>query len=290
MKTARFFLLALAVSFAAHADFSYTMTSKSSGMMAAAGGQAAKYYLKGQKYMMDMNAITVIVDFDSQTVTTINKTQKTYTVTPFAQLAQMAGGAAMPDVQVDFKQTGEHKNINGFDASQAVMTMQMEMPQAQSEMKMQLEMEFWVSKDVPGAKELGAFYERNSDRFPWGAMGAGGNPNAKSAMIAMMKKLSGMNGVPVLQIVRVKSAGGGPQMSQAQQDRMAQARQQLEAMAARGGPQGDAAKQALARMGAMSGGSGGALSETTMEGSAYSTASIPDSVFAVPAGFQKTEK
>jgi hypothetical protein len=71
---------------------------------------------------------------------------------------------------------------------------------------------------------------------------------------------------------------------------MAQARQQLEAMAARGGPQGDAAKQALARMGAMSGGSGGALSETTMEGSAYSTASIPDSVFAVPAGFQKTEK
>ncbi len=283
MKTARCLLLVLAVSFAARADFSYTMTSKASGMMAAAGGQTTKYYLKGQKYMMDMPSMAIIVDFDSQTVTSINKTQKTYTVTPFAQLAQTTGGANMSDVQFDFKETGEHKTINGFNASQAVMTMQV---QAQQGMQMQMEMEFWTSPDVPGARELGAFYKRNAEHFPWAAIGGGGNPNAQKAMVTMQKKLAGMNGVPVLVIVRVKPPAGNQAQAQQMQAGMAQARQRLEAMAAQGGPQGDAAKQALARMGAISGG-GGALSETTMEASGFSRDSIPDSVFAVPAAFEK---
>jgi hypothetical protein len=69
---------------------------------------------------------------------------------------------------------------------------------------------------------------------------------------------------------------------------MQQGMAQLQAMAQQGGPQGDAAKQALARMGALSG--SGALSETTIEASGFSTASIPDSVFAIPAGFQKTDR
>jgi hypothetical protein len=62
----------------------------------------------------------------------------------------------------------------------------------------------------------------------------------------------------------------------------------MEAMAKQGGPQAAAAQQALARMGG--GATGGSLFETTMESSGFSSSSIPDSVFAIPAGFQASDK
>jgi hypothetical protein len=71
---------------------------------------------------------------------------------------------------------------------------------------------------------------------------------------------------------------------------MAQARARLEELAKQPGPAGDQAKQALARMGgAPSGGGAGGL-DITMEAGSFSSSSIPDSVFAIPAGYQKSEK
>lgn len=285
MKIARLLMIVLAAGAIAKADFSYTTTRKTtSGMMAGGGEQSSKYYLKGQKMLMDMGNMAILLDFDAQTVTTTYKADKKYSVKPFGELVQAASGGT--DLQVDFKETGQHKTINGFDATESVMTVQMEMPQAQG-MKMQMEVEYWTSPDVPGAQEMHAFFQRNKDKFPWAAMmGGSANPNAQKAMVEMQKRVTSMNGVPVLEVVRVKSAGNGQQMAQMQQG-MAQARARLEAMAAQGGPQAEAAKQALARMGAASGGPGGVLSETTMESSGFSTGSIPDSVFAIPAGFSK---
>jgi hypothetical protein len=71
---------------------------------------------------------------------------------------------------------------------------------------------------------------------------------------------------------------------------MAQARARLEEMQKQGGPQAQAAAQALARMGAAPGGGGGSGFEINMESSNFSTASIPDSIFAIPAGYQQSEK
>jgi hypothetical protein len=86
----------------------------------------------------------------------------------------------------------------------------------------------------------------------------------------------------LLQTAGTKSPGG------AQTDKMQQARAQLEAMIQQGGPGADAARQALARM--PKAGAGGALFEVAMESSDFSTSSIPDSAFAVPAGFQKVDR
>lgn len=295
MHTVRMLVLALAAGAAAHADFSYTMSRKTSGPMAG-GDQATKYYLKGQKMMIDLGMTAVIMDFDAQTFTNVNKSQKTYSVTPFSQAGAAGQGTPAPDIQMDFKETGEHKNINGFDATQTIINVQAEMPQAQGGMKMSMEMELWVSPDVPGAEELHGFYQRNGSKFPWGALASGNNPNSK-AMLEMQRKLTTMKGVPVLEIMRMKPAGGAaapqmPSMTPQQQAQMAQARARLEAMAAQGGPAGDAAKQALARMGAATGGggAGGSMFEITMEASGFSTGSIPGEVFAVPAGFSKVEK
>jgi hypothetical protein len=282
MKASKALLLIAILAVAARADFSYTSTRK--GAAAGQNGEVTKHYLKGQKMMMDSGNRVILIDFDTQTVTTIQPAQKTYKVANFADLGQTLQQTGA-EISVDVKETGQHKAINGFNASEFVMTIQMEMAQAKAGMKMQMEMDIWVSPDVPGSQELKAFYQKNMGRFPWATMAPGGNPNMQKAMIDLQRKMAGLNGVPVMEVVRMKSAGAGGDAQNAQLD---QARARLEEMQKQGGPQAAAAAQALARMGGASG--SGSLFETTMESTNFSTAAIPDSTFAIPAGFTKVDK
>jgi hypothetical protein len=188
---------------------------------------------------------------------------------------------------MDVKETGQKKMINGFNASQAIMTMEMENPQmSKSGMTMQMEVESWLSSEVPGAKELKAFHQKNAGNMPWAAM-TGNAAGMQKAVADVQRKMANIGGVPLLQIVKVKSVGGGAQAEQMQAG-MAQARARMEAMAKQGGPQAAAAQQALARMGGGAG--GGSLFETTIESSGFSSSTIPDSVFAIPNGFQASDK
>jgi len=288
MKSASLLVLTIAAAATAFADFSYTSTPKSTGGPVAI--PSSKYYFKGQKMKVETDNVTNILDFDAQTITSINNRQRTYTVTPFSEIGQELPNAKT-SLQAEVKETGQKKNINGYEASQLLMTMAMDNPQAQrAGMNMQVEIEMWLSPDVPGASELRSFYQKNSPKFPWAALSNGANPNMQNAIVEMQKRMAGSGGgVPVLQVIRAKSTGNGAQQAQMQQA-MGQARARLEEMAKQGGPAGDAARQALARMGAAAGGGGGSLFEMTMESSNFSTSLIPDSVFAIPAGYQKTEK
>ena len=286
MKTATLLAIMLGATATAYADFSYTMAQKNQGSSAAAAGASTTRILfKGQKMMSDRGAAATIVDFDAQTVTTVNKTQRTYSVTKFSDLGQ---GLKQNDIEtkIDVRETGQTKTIDGFNASEMVMTMEMDSPQmAQAGMKMQMEMDIWKSSDVPGAREMKAFYERNGARFPWAAMtGGSGAQGMQKAMADAQRKMAGAGGVTLLQTIRTKSAGGG-----AQNDKMQKARAQLENMIQQGGPGAAGAQQALARMPA-AGAGGGSLFEVTMESSNFSTAGIADSVFAIPAGFQKADR
>jgi hypothetical protein len=292
MKIVGLFVFTLAAAWTAHADFSYSTAPKTTGGAAgfAASMPASKYYFKGQKMKVETGDLTsLILDFDAQTVTSINNRQKTYTVTPFSEIGQDLKGLN-DRAQAEVKDTGEKKNINGYNASELLLTMAMDNPQArQAGMNMQVEVEMWLSPDVPGASELRSFYQKNSPKFPWAALGVGGNPGMQNAIVEMQKRMAGSGGgVPVLQVFRAKPAGDGAQAAQ-MQGAMAQARARLEEMAKQNGPAGDAARQALARMGGGAAG-GGALFEMTVESKDFSTSSIPESVFAVPAGYQKTEK
>ncbi len=95
------------------------------------------------------------------------------------------------DVHADIKETGEHKVINGFNATQMLMTMEMSgAGGGPPGMKMQMEMEIWVSADVPGVGDLRSFYQRNMAKFPWASLGEGTNPGMKAAMIDLQKKLA----------------------------------------------------------------------------------------------------
>jgi hypothetical protein len=292
MTVSKLFILALAAATSAHADFSYNTTSKGPAMPGGNMDQSTKHYLKGDKMMTDTGNSAMIIDFDAQTVTHINKTNKTYSVSKVSDLTSGQGPEAKAEMSADFKETGQHKTINGFNASQAMMTMQMDMPQQgqQPGMKIEMEMELWLSPDVPGYSEMEAFYKRNMSRFPWAAMAQGSNPSMRATMAELQRKMAAMHGAPVLQIVRTKMGGAGaPTMTPQQQAQMDKAKAQIEAMQKQGGPQAAAAAQMMARMNAMSGGGGGGM-EITMESSGFSAASIPDSVFAIPAGYQQTTK
>src|SRR5215471_16857261 len=130
MKTAQLLILPLACALTARADFSYIQTQKAGGGMmaaaaAAAGNATTKHFLKGQKLKTDNGTTVLILDFDAQTITNINHTQKTYSVSKFADMGQAlknAGG----EIKIDLKETGEKKTVNGFNASQVIMTMTME--------------------------------------------------------------------------------------------------------------------------------------------------------------------
>jgi hypothetical protein len=284
MKTATLFVVMLCATATAYADFSYTTTRKTQGSPAAAAPTSIKYFYKGQKMMTDSGDTATIIDFNAQTISTVNKSQKTWSVMTFNEMAQKVKQADV-DAKIDVKETGQTKTINGFNASEMVMTMDVDSPQmSQAGMKMQMEIDMWRSSDVPGAQELRAFYQRNGANFPWAAMG-GGAGSMQKAMVEIQRKLADSGGVTLLQTIKAKSAGAGAQAAQMQAG-MAQARAQMEAMIKQGGPQAAAAQQALARMGGMPAG-GGSLFEMTMESGDFSTSSIPDSVFAIPAGFQR---
>jgi hypothetical protein len=284
----------LAADVAARADFSYSLTTKTSGgMMSGAGGdRVTKHYLKDNKLKIDHGDTATILDFDAQTVTNVSNTRKTYTVMKFDELTGKMGQSGA-EITVDVKETGQRKNVNGFDAREVILSMDMDSPQArQAGMKMRMEMDMWISPDVPGASEVRAFYQKNGDRFPWAAMaGSGrGDQGMQKGVAELQRKMAGMNGVPVLQVMRMKTVGNDAQMQQAQQS-MTKACAQLEALKAKGGQQATMAEQMLQRMNCKGSGSagGGTLFEATIESSNFSTAAVPDSTFAIPQGFKQVD-
>ena len=274
--------------------------------MAVMAGTAAnsdgKSYFKGQKTATTAGDITTVMDFGTQTVTIIDNARKTYKVQKFGDLNTAAGKM---DVTADVKQTGQKKTINGFDASETLVTMDTEVEMGRGNaMKMQVEISIWIAPNVPGAGEMRSFYQKNAANFPWSAMmNGGGNQSITKAMAQVQKKIAEIDGTPVEMVVRVKPAGGAgapqvaqmPSMTPAQQAQMQAAMAQMQAMAKAGGPGAAAAQQAMARMGAMGGGApaaGGASSsliEMTIDNTGFSSADVPDSVFAIPAGFKQTE-
>ena len=278
MKTIMLPAFMLATLLPAYADFSYTITRKGSGAPAT-----SKQYFKGQKMMTDGADEAIVIDFDSKTVTTIDKKNRSYAVVPFNQV-----GAGMPaastQAKVDVKDTGQTKTIGGYNAHLVTMGIAVDSGGSgpMGPMQLQIDMEWWLSSDVPGSGEVKAFYQRNGDSFPWTSLTSAMGPAAETIAQGMRQVMKD-GGVPLLQIVRSKMAGG-PAMSAQQQAQLDQAKARLQAMAQAGGAQGAAAQQALQRMGGASSGGG---SEQTMESSGFSTAGFSDSVFAVPGGFTK---
>jgi hypothetical protein len=265
----------------AHADVTYLSTTKSAG-----GGMVttSKFQLKGNKIKMDTDSMVTIMDFDAQTMTTLDPKTKTYRVTSMNEIAQGMDKAS-PSIQAKATETGAKKTINGFNCRQVNLTMNVQTGApgtgAPGAMAMVMDMESWVSADVPGAAELAAFGKRMAEKglFP----GATGDPRTRKAMLDLQREMAKINGVPVQQVMRMRMADDAQNAQMAAQ--MQQARAQMEALRKQGGPAAAQIEKALAAMG----GGGKSLMETVTDSTGFSTAAIPATDFAVPAGYRQTK-
>ncbi len=267
------------------ADFKYDQTSRMTGgaMMAmmkmaarfskgALDGQNSTVAVKGNRMVMNHGKTATIYDLDKENITEINFEKKEYSVMTFAEMkaflekAMSKTGGSDTSIDVDVKETGKTDTINGLPAKEVLMSMKFEStnPQTGQKGEMRMEMSNWMTPKLPGYDEVAEFHKRMAQKMDMGAMFGGAQPGMGKGMAAAAKKMALMDGVPVLQIMRMMPTDP-EQIKQMEQQQQAQAQQASQPQPSAGQAAGDAAGQAatgalagrLGRIGGLGSGIGG---------------------------------
>jgi hypothetical protein len=201
--------------------------------------------IMGNRMVRRSDLTATITDLDAETITTINFEKKTYYTMTFAQMkqamenmsAQMeqakanpqtgsasGSGAPPPDVKFDVKvnDTGQTKTINGLPAHQMIITMTMQGTDQQTGTKggMDITTDSWLTPKIPGYEQVREFYRHMAEKMNWVPSPGGmlNRPDIARGMSELYKEGSKMNGVPVLQLVKMGgNVQGTPQTSDSSQ-------------------------------------------------------------------------
>jgi hypothetical protein len=319
------------------ADFTYSETTTITGgamlsMMKVVGvfsKQAREpvqstVAVKGDKMVHRTQQQATVIDLAAQTVTTIDMQKKTYTVMTFEEYRQMMEqlsqkmqksqdqGGKM-EVKVSTKETGNTREIAGYQAKELVLRMEMQATDQKSGQQgsMVISSDMWLAPSVAGYQEVRAFQTRMGEKLAFNPSGGMfmSSPQASKNMGELYKEMSKLDGIPVLQTISMggpgqpgsgdasaQPGGGGQQQQQQQQA----ARPSLGGAlgGALGGRFGLGKKKKQddqppadqqSQQQQQGSGNPGSLMEATTEMSGFSSAPVDDSVFAVPAGFKKVE-
>jgi hypothetical protein len=277
----------------ARADFSYEQTSKMTGgmmagMMKFAGAfskqarepMRATVSVKGDRMStMSGNRLTII-DLSAETMTDVDLEKKTYAVITFADFGRAMqrmsekmgskGQEAQLQFKADVKQTGATRSINGFQTKEAVLTLTLEGQDKNGQKGgMNIVTDMWLAPNLPGYEEVKQFYARMAQKlaFTPGMGGLGGMMGQQAGMAKGMSELykeaSKLDGVPVLQVVRMGGTMEGmseADMARAQQEHAAAQEQQGPPPTAgdvAGAAATSAAASRMGRLGGLAGGLGG---------------------------------
>jgi hypothetical protein len=184
-----------------------------------------------------------IIDLDKETVTHIDTVKRTYTVITFQQMKeQMAkaqqemekrqaahpAGTPAPNPDADnvkmsfdvhVRKTGAQKQVSGLATSEAILTMMMNATDQNTKQTgtMAITNDMWLVPDIPGYTQVRDFYIRMASKM--GTMTAGGgldlskilaqNPGAGQALADMGKEMQNIQGVPVMQVMRMGTTTNG---------------------------------------------------------------------------------
>ena len=336
----------------AFADFTYEQTAKITGgsmvrlmKMVPGGGKALEpqvstHLLKGNR-MATINARSIsVIDLDKQTMTEIDLEKNTYGVITFAEFKQameamqkkMAQqtkqGDANLDVTFDVKETGEKKNIGGFNTRevQLLVSMAIKDPKHPDQVgKMDMNSSLWLAPSVAGYEEVHRFHLRMAEKLGYGQEGmrlggmAAMQPGMSEGMAKLAKESSKLEGIPIMTIVRMTGLGLGgdmPDMSGVQMPSAGDVAQQEagnQAGRSIGGALGGTAGAVLGGLGgfgrkkkappkedappptdqpkpaAAKPATPGALMEMTTEMTSFSAAPVDTSKFTPPAGAKEVE-
>jgi hypothetical protein len=263
-----------------------------------------------------------VIDLAGETITEIDLNKKTYSVMTFAEMTQamqkmMEASPGKPDERADVrfkasvKETGQRKSIAGLDTREVILTLEMESTDKKSGDKGSFTTvsDMWVASAVPGYEEVKRFHERMGAKLSWTPGSRGlmqGNSEMAKGMADLQKESAKLDGVPVLQVIRM-GAAAQPQQGQSQEA----PRQQAPEAKPKEESSNTSITGALGRLGGLGGfgrrkkkeetpaeqstsqssapPASGSLMEMTTESSSFSTAAVDASRFEVPSGFKKVE-
>jgi hypothetical protein len=336
MRFSAFFALALC-SVPLRADFQYQSTTRITGgamlqmmrFMPGAGKlrepQVSTVAVQGNRMIHKSALQTSIIDVDKRTITTINNEKKTYSVMTFDQMKQAMEDVAAkmqgakqpgsPDVSIDanIQQTGQTRNIAGYDTKEAILTMSMTMtdPRTAQSGAMAIRMDMWTAPEVAGYSEIRDFYKRMAKELDWmpGGMALLNRPDMVRAVSKMMAQSGAIDGTPIQEIISMRPAAtpGSPDAPAPQQNTGQNTTQNnsqqnpsaaiASALSGRFGGFGgfgrkkqssssQSAAPASTQDTAPSSGDA-SLIEMTMENSTFSAAPINSALFEIPAGFRE---
>jgi hypothetical protein len=220
------------------ADFQYQQSSKvtggaMAGMMKFAGAfskqarepMSSTVLVKGNRMAMTSGDHVNIIDLDKETFTDIDTKNRTYAVITFAEMMQamakmtekMKGADGDFTMSADVKNTGASRTINGMDAKQTVLTVKMEGTDKKSgnKMDMLVSTDMWMTPSMPGYNEVRDFYAKMAQKMAWTPNSgifsalASQQPGMGKGMAEVYKEMSKLDGIPVLQIVRMTPSGAG---------------------------------------------------------------------------------
>ncbi len=184
-----------------------------------------------------------IIDLDKETITHLDAVKHTYTVMTFEQIRQQmqqarqemqkrqaehANNAPAPspdasDVKMSFdvkvRKTGAEKQVSGLDSKEAILTMTMNATDQKTQQtgSMAITNDMWMVPAIPGYDQVRDFYKRMAEKMGPDMAGLGmdmgkmlaQNPGAGQALEDMGKEMQKLDGVPVMQIMRMGTTTNG---------------------------------------------------------------------------------
>jgi hypothetical protein len=320
------------------ADFSYEQTSRITGgalagMMRVAGAfsksarqpMKSTILLKGDRMATVSDSSIDVIDLGSETFTHIDLEKKQYSKATFAEMAKamenMAARArntkdtdATVNVTAEVKPTGDAKVISGMNAKRTLVVISLEGTDKKTgdSGAMRFLNDMWLASDVPGYEEVRDFSKKMAEKLAWTQMGnmaraiSMQQPGSEKAMAELVKEMSKLEGVPVLQVMRLGVAGKGVPT----EAELAAMEKQAEQPAEKG--ESESGLSRAGRIGGALGGFGGfgrrkkqeeppqqqqssgnaapaALMEFTTEMTNFSAGPVDASKFEVPSGFKQVE-
>jgi hypothetical protein len=185
---------------------------------------------------------TEITDLDKETITTIDHGKKQYSVVTFEQMRQQVEEAqkkaqqqqakqspppqkqaeAQPpppkmNFKVNVRNTAATKKVAGLDSKESILSMALEGTDQQSGQKGSLAItnDMWMAPEIPGYSEVRDFNKRFALKMGmvfgdvFKPSMAAMQPGSAEGMAEMVKEMSKLKGVPVMQVMRMGATANG---------------------------------------------------------------------------------
>jgi len=191
---------------------------------------------------------TEITDLDKESITTIDHRKKQYTVVTFQQMKQQLeqaqkaaqeqqakqSGASQPqgkssqpqgseapppkmNFKVNVRNTPATKTVAGLDTKESILSMELEATDQSSGQKGSLAItnDMWLAPEIPGYSEVRDFNKRFAQKMGmvfgdvFKPSMAAMQPGSAEGMAEMVKEMSKLKGVPVMQVMRMGATANG---------------------------------------------------------------------------------